>query len=409
MNIKTKASLRNEFTLERRKAIFKPDGSWEPGELVQEAKAHNIMTNRGLNTAAYHFGNRRGSVGDGPGKIFAHDSTTNQDNLRIGGVVQVGDGDGTLDPTRTTLFNRLAGYVTSYHAKDYGDTWASYTMVYTIQPEQLVGENITELGLSPVLSGNISSHAFLEDSEGNPISITNKTDLEVVIIYATVYIAISNFAGNVDYPTGLENVFLSSVYNNRAMSDNSDNINRISIGSSNQEFVSGGAEANGVYTLVANKSDTANTSASVGVLEFYERFGTTTGNDQKIWEIGLGTRNGASWNSDDAKNVFRCRFPTAGIYAGHTITDELLGTADGTQTVFTAAWDDWNDTANVIKVDGAEVTTGFTIDKSAGTVTFDTAPASGEVKGTYGVDYIPKDEQHVIDIAFEIHFVDANA
>lgn len=66
-----------------------------------------------------------------------------------------------------------------------------------------MGATITEVGISDTTNA-INTHALITDAEGNPLSIT-KTDIDVVVIYATVFIEFKNKSANTifyDFPTG---------------------------------------------------------------------------------------------------------------------------------------------------------------------------------------------------------------
>lgn len=64
-------------------------------------------------------------------------------------------------------------------------------------------------------------------------------------------------------------------------------------------------------------------------------------------------------------------------------TDEVLSSSD--DTVYRALNQFWNDDDVVVKVNGVVVTTGFTVDKTEGVITFDSANTTGDiVTATYG-------------------------
>ena len=100
-----------------------------------------------------------------------------------------GSGTGTLDPTRTTLFNRIdSASASTVETKNRVEP-LYVTKRCILSPESYAGQTFTEVGISETTT-NINTHALIKDSEGNPLSIT-KTDLDVLTIYATVYVEIS--------------------------------------------------------------------------------------------------------------------------------------------------------------------------------------------------------------------------
>lgn len=103
-----------------------------------------------------------------------------------------GDGSGTPSSSDYTLFNYV-GYVgTNVYARNYDrqNGVFSITRKGVVGTSVAVGKNITEVGLGIYHSSNrteASSHAMLQDQNGNPISIP-KTDTDIINFYATVYV-----------------------------------------------------------------------------------------------------------------------------------------------------------------------------------------------------------------------------
>ena len=82
-------------------------------------------------------------------------------------------------------------------------------------PEEYVGETITEVGISYYSSSNyLHTHALIKDSEGNPLSI-NKTELDVVVIYATVFITFETANTNLKYLGSNNNLIQKLVINDQ--------------------------------------------------------------------------------------------------------------------------------------------------------------------------------------------------
>ena len=105
--------------------------------------------------------------------------------------ILIGDGTGTPSASDTTLFNYLAKYtpataddVYRFDAKNHV---ASITRKAKILETELVGKQLTEIGISNTSSAGTCTHAMLTDMNGNPVSIL-KTDSDIINIYATAFV-----------------------------------------------------------------------------------------------------------------------------------------------------------------------------------------------------------------------------
>lgn len=136
----------------------------------------------------------------------------------------------------------------------------------------------------------------------------------------------------------------------------------------------------------------------------FEERNAVWANSRRRYDAGYGVKTLADIHAViaffEARNgrlhAFRYRdpldFQSAAPGASLTPLDQPLGTGDGTTTVFAlnkiytsgpASWarriDKPVDGSVRIAADGVELVTGFTADATAGTITFDTAPADGAV------------------------------
>lgn len=103
--------------------------------------------------------------------------------------IAYGSGTGTPDVTDTALFTQegrkqVSGY--SYDDAHYTEGWNSRTCSITLGETEANGVTIREVGLSSYLSG-ITTHALLQDMDGNPISV-EKTSEDILTIKSTVFI-----------------------------------------------------------------------------------------------------------------------------------------------------------------------------------------------------------------------------
>jgi len=98
-----------------------------------------------------------------------------------------GSGSGTPAVTDTALFH-YEGTLNTIYDNSFIDSWngiAWYRKKVTLNEQQQVGKTFSEIGI--ITSGNVlTTHAMLEDMNGNPVTIT-KTDVDIMHIYSTVY------------------------------------------------------------------------------------------------------------------------------------------------------------------------------------------------------------------------------
>ena len=313
MKFNSKVDIHNKFKIEVRNA--------QTGELKQEAFAYNIvldaMWSRLVNFQGYF---------------------TN---------IHFGTGTGTLAPSRTTLFTWL-GQKTAVNVELIkAMPVSSWTRNCVLAPEEFVGSTLREVGIAYSATANqIVTHALLEDSEGNPISIT-KTALDVVTIFATVFVTFSTqdatkikFVGMpnnnqlVNYLVGGTTFPTCQYYAGALPGARSETQQNITMALE-------GALGNTTTVTVANwVKDAANKKATTPAM----RFGTTTANGH--WaEIGFGASNTAP--------VFSSLLPIAGIFAGQVYTGVTVGTGNGAATQFNLPSRNVRSGSITMKVDGA--------------------------------------------------------
>lgn len=292
MNIQAGCNIHNRFDIEVRDK--------NTGELKQKGQAENIVLDR-------MYTRLRGFA-----KYF--------DNIHFG------SGTGTLDPTRTTLFSSLGYKESTTEETIKSFPISKWTRKITLAPEEYVGQTITEVGISETTSA-INTHAMITDSEGNPLSVT-KTDIDVIIIYAIVFIEFQNKSENI-YFTGfpLENTLLNYLTGDTLST--SQNITA----SSNELYFSGGYPSTLGY-----KSSTGFTSDRKRIYE--TRFGISEANGD-LREIKLG-------------DILTSKLPEPSIFTEHVLSDIILGTGDGVTTEFAISHSDID--SLVCELDGAYTT-----------------------------------------------------
>lgn len=146
--------------------------------------------------AGVNFHNRFDIVKNGEWIGYAENIILDQMYSRICALytyftnIHFGTGTGTPTPERTTLFSHLGTKTATTEEIILALPVGSVTKSITLSPSEYVGSTITEVGVAfGSTNTNLVTHAMIKDAEGNPLSI-NKTDLDVVVIYATVFVSI---------------------------------------------------------------------------------------------------------------------------------------------------------------------------------------------------------------------------
>lgn len=121
----------------------------------------------------------------------------------------VGSGTGSLDPSRQSLFNITGGNVNSVKSVNLDVPTSSAAYETTLPAGEATGA-ITEVGLGPHANA-MSTHAFIEDSEGNPITV-NKLPSDVLTVKATVYVTVAFEPPLLAKPATPESLASSPVY-----------------------------------------------------------------------------------------------------------------------------------------------------------------------------------------------------
>lgn len=107
--------------------------------------------------------------------------------------IHYGDGSGTPSASDTSLFNFLGYGQSSVSSRNYDyDTQVfSVTTIIQLSETTAVGKTLTEVGIAySSASSSLVTHAMLKDMNGNPVSL-DKSDTDVVNIYATVFVHIT--------------------------------------------------------------------------------------------------------------------------------------------------------------------------------------------------------------------------
>lgn len=352
LNIKSKVGLHNEFDIEVKDI--------RTGEIRQRGKAYNILLDNIYNRLC----NRQ---------IFFD-------------KISFGRGTGVTDSTRTTLFNQIDS-LSNTKVEEIRDIINNIYYVkkkVTLLPAQYIGETITEVGITSSLSGDkMSSHALIQDSEGNTISVT-KTAYDEVTIYATVYFQLYD-NGNIKWsnlPNG--NSLLNYLFGISLPSTVAIQVGQSRLLSTDNSILSQLTSKNGSYEVdVANKKLKSNVT-----------FETTEGNGD-IFEIGLD-------------KILRSRLPVSGIWDGYNVVNEAVGTGDGINKSFNLKQNYVDVDTAVIKVDGLpmvrDVDYRLSPHKKNKKISFADLVSNDLINSNYPEDYTENDIYKIFDGNVNTHY-----
>lgn len=236
--------------------------------------------------------------------------------------IHFGTGTGTLSASRTSLFTHLGTKAVTNDAQSKALPTSWWRQKIVLNPEEYVGSALSEVGVAyGATSTNLVTHALIKDMNGNPITLL-KTALDVVTIYATVYVTFSTNHANLQF-TGMPN---SNPLVNYLIGGTTFPLEYFYTG---QSDVSGDVQRGGATLSNPMAASSALTlTADVLNKKFYSnayRFGVDYSNGH-IVEIGLG--------SSSTSGLFRLLLPATGIYSGLDIEGVSVGTGDGVESSF---------------------------------------------------------------------------
>lgn len=296
MNLKNKVSIHNRFDIEIRDS--------KTGELKKSITSFNIVLNQIYTRLC------------GGSSYFVN--------------IHFGSGTGSLAATRTTLFNHLGTKTAVDEEIIKAIPLSTWKRKVVLNPEEFVGNTISEVGIAyGATNTNLVTHSLLKDSEGNPISIV-KTDVDVITIYATVFVTFDNSNPNLTYLSmPSSNTLVNYLIGGGVAPTGAFSLSDVSI--SNVKL---GTTSNVTWT-----SDTANKKRSTNT----PRFATTVGNGHvKYLEYS---------------NVFSIKFPYSSIFNGQNYLGVPLGIGDGVKDKF--------------EIPSANIKSGSIVVKKNGVLTID--------------------------------------
>lgn len=224
----------------------------------------------------------------------------------FGTSIQYGSGTGTPSTSDTSLFNRVNGIGVTHDSLtlDMDTHVATRRCHINLGLTTSVGVTITEVGLAAGTgNGTLTTHAALQDMNGNPISIL-KTEFDIINIYATVYCHWSVGNDMIFYP---KSGFLETLV---GMSN--------ALSSMTMGFGFGTYQANTSKTW-SRVNDLVNKTITYTLPRLSQAEGNING---IVYLLGSGSFQGiALKQGSNTWNPF-------------TITNESVGVGDGTTTVF---------------------------------------------------------------------------
>jgi hypothetical protein len=274
--------------------------------------------------------------------------------------IHFGTGTGTPTPDRTSLFSHLGTKSAVFEERIYADPTSKIVKRIVLNPEEYVNQTITEVGVAYGSSSTyLVTHAMIKDSEGNPLSI-NKTDLDVIEIYATVFITLSTSDGNLLF-MGPRNNFI------RKLLDNANTSYSSTVYLQDCPWLAKGENSSdrlGAKETTTTVNVTARTRTSTC------RFGISEGNGE-ISRIQFGT------------SLVRV-LPITGIFESHQSTNVILGVGDGVTTEFLVPNRRIDNLS--VKIDGV-VTNDYTVATEDDYYSLPTIPLSTRYGASFDMSY----------------------
>ena len=242
-----------------------------------------------------------------------------------------GRGAGTPAASDTALFDRIAGVSIGNADRTFFMNRvtgvAGVRRLLSLSPSTAVGETITEVGMG-YDSSHCTTHAMLEDMNGNPISI-EKTDTDIINIYGTVYIHWPDggwYNGAVNFCAPASNTTFNVTY-------------------SDLVWILTGSAAFGTVLLLASNPGKHIVGTGNAVSNTQNNTAAVDAANKKItfkgrWDVD--SANGpirAFFLYVNSNNVIQAFVVTAGAwFTPPAITGEAVGTGDGSATEFDTAF-----------------------------------------------------------------------
>lgn len=346
--------------------------------------------------------------------------TAYADNRGFGLVVHLGTGTATPQGTDTQLTSPSAVTGTQYaRTSSAVDGTCSYTIRAYWDEAAGNGKTYTEIGLGGSgTATSLNTRALIEDGDGNPTSIVKNATCTITVYY-TVYAALvtPDYGGKVDFVHGGS----ANQQDNKVIHFFSNAITAV-IGSAgmmygnlflvgtNSAAITKTTDGCVLTPLSTEKTPVWTTGTGpprcICTVPTY----TTATHAGKIYEFGARTAYNISVSPYTARaEIIRAVLPIPAVLESVEVTNEAVGTGDGSNPTFTLDWQPIIADSQVVSVDGTPQTEGvdYTIVDATGVITFEAGHIPGVgalVTAVYDVEFIPKDSTRTIDISFAVVF-----
>lgn len=351
------------------------------GEVKQEGWAYNIVLDAGITAILSNFKQSVRYYATSCRLFDYGTESTTYAAYHFGTYAHIGEGTGTLDATRTSLFTFTAGIATTLHEKSISEDEMTATIVRKAVFDELTAQNtsISEVGLAGYSSGSyLRTHALIEDSEGNPITIAKGTT-DILTVYSTVYFELQAVAG-VEYQKsghligqassgsnnlrGLSNWFMDRFYHDCVSGDPDATLQWLVIPVQAIPFASMDTLPNSwtsdPYTLLNYNDNRVAIDgkkftfgiANVLRIPYNYRSGVAV---KGLLVVGANYRRNQDttlYETNSRVPMLLFRFPITGVYEGTSLTGDVIDVGDGSETEFNFTWDDWELDTEVVRVDG---------------------------------------------------------
>src|SRR5690606_20653189 len=281
--MKIRATLKNEYLIKVRDA--------NTGETKGEYKAHNVITRQMLEN------------------LYSSSKYA---------YIAVGTGTGTPSFDRTSLFNYSARYSASMEGGLIEVDENTFGQQYRarIPANALVGQSLTELGLSTNSTTGLTTHAMITDSEGNQIAI-EKTEQDIIDLYVTLYMT---------FPQPTEGA--DPILNKRQLAVNF--LRRTSSGDYTPHIhLRRYAEViDGKVVVYGDSNNVGSTSGTTTRIEGTSSIRTMT---RRLTESQFNGMIGAAVvdGSRDAPPLMAFPLPVPGVWEGETFSGKFVANGDG--------------------------------------------------------------------------------
>ena len=307
IELKAPLSIKNEYVLE----LYDKDGM-----LKDKAYAYNLVTD--------YFWARAFNTGS---------------NWYPFSWLRIGTGTGTPSTSDTRLFRVLTEVEATCTDVKYAYPTSTATYTATFAASSSYTGTITEVGFNRMnYDSALYTHALLQDSEGNPITI-NKTDTDTLIVTAKVHCTVS---ASDDLSLVSAGSFIGFT---RTFNVASECLKPAA-------YLLSASPYSPLYSALIVNSSTASASSSTR---------SFTSSTQRI---GKGTGNGCYVNAVYVDGFGKAQLPNESIFPAYELQPMLVGTGDGSTTEFKCPIPDFVENTETITVDGVELTrdVDYTVD-----------------------------------------------